>query len=84
MVVGALSGLYAIALLACPIGMGLMMWFMAKGMGSKKSSPPAEPKGAGRPLADLKAEQARLAARIEALEGQAEDQAEQPEETPVT
>ncbi|WP_019484281.1 hypothetical protein [Arthrobacter sp. TB 23] len=33
------EALYALALLACPVGMGLMMWFMMRG---SKSSPAQE------------------------------------------
>ena len=82
MVVGAVSGLYALALLACPVGMGLMMVFMARGMRGKKDSAPPEPDRKERPLAELKAEQARLASRIEVLEGTSAA-AERPEETRV-
>lgn len=32
------ESLYALALVACPVGMGLMMWFMTRG---SKSAPPA-------------------------------------------
>lgn len=32
------NALPAIALLACPIGMALMMWFMGRSSGSKRSS----------------------------------------------
>ena len=61
------SALLALALLACPVGMGVMMFFMGRGMmGSKKETNGAQA------LPDLKAEQARLAEKIEALEGQAE------------
>jgi hypothetical protein len=60
-----------IALLAllCPIGMGLMMWFMAKGMsmgrnGGNGDSEAKEPLS----LEELRAEQERLAARISELD----------------
>lgn len=51
-----------LALLACPVGMGLMMWFMARGSreGKRDASPGS--------IDDLRAEQARLAAQIERLE----------------
>lgn len=52
-----------LVLLACPVGMGLMMWFMARGMGDRKTD--AKPSS----IDDLRAEQARLAAQIERLEG---------------
>lgn len=51
------------AVLACPVGMGAMMWFMAKGM--RKDRPAAEQSDAP---ADLRAEHARLGAEIERLE----------------
>jgi hypothetical protein len=54
----------AAAALACPVGMGAMMWFMAKGM--RKEKPSAEPPGEA---TDLRAEHARLGAEIERLEG---------------
>jgi hypothetical protein len=57
------SVLIGLAVLACPVGMGLMMWFMAKGMrsGSKPDAKAAS-------LEDLQAEHRRLGAEIERLE----------------
>ena len=53
---------YSLAVLACPVGMGLMMWFMMRG--TKQSTPPApiapdDPAGA---------ELARLRAEIDQLQ----------------
>jgi len=52
-----------LALLACPVGMGLMMWFMSRGMGDRK-------RGTDEPgsIDDLRAEQTRLSAQIERVE----------------
>ena len=64
MVLAQLGGPTALLLLACPVSMGAMMWFMMRGMpGSKKDAPLGSSS-----LADLKDEQARLAAKIQALE----------------
>jgi hypothetical protein len=55
-----------LALLACPIGMVLMIFFMGRGMlGKKRGDAKA---GSGEDLASLKAEAARLDERIADLE----------------
>lgn len=55
-----------LALLACPIGMGLMMFLMGRGlMGGKKEEPDTAS------VEQLKAEHDRLAAEVERLEGRA-------------
>jgi hypothetical protein len=59
------SALLPLALLACPIGMGLMMWFMARGMGGDKTEARQTEPGE---VERLRAEQERLAAEVERLE----------------
>lgn len=55
--------LVVLAVLACPIGMGLMMFFMAKGMmGGKK-----EDEASGE-VEQLRAEQERLSSEVARLE----------------
>ena len=71
MLIGATgsSPLLLLAVLACPIGMGLMMLFMGRGMmGGTKQKDGRESDAADSSLAEMKAEQARLAEKIEALE----------------
>ena len=55
----------AIAVLACPLGMGLCMWMMARGMrgGQKKESD-----GAQASVVELRHEQEQISARIAELE----------------
>jgi hypothetical protein len=60
------SVVLSLAVLACPVGMGLMMWFMARGMRSG-SKPDAK---AATSLQELQAEHRRLRAEIERLERQ--------------
>ena len=55
-----------LAILACPVVMGLMMLFMSKGMLASKDGGPQAPHP--RSLAELKAEQARLHEQIERLQ----------------
>lgn len=70
------SVLLALAVLACPVGMGLMMWFMAKGL---RKEPAAGQRGvaasADQPqvavsVEQLREEHRRLGAELERLEGQ--------------
>jgi hypothetical protein len=57
--------LTSLALLACPVGMGLMMWFMAKGM--KRHQPQAD--AAPTPsLEALRAERERVDAELRRVE----------------
>jgi hypothetical protein len=59
--------LLSLAFLACPIGMGLMMWFMATG--NRKEPSAAQPPG-NSSVEQLREEHSRLATEIERLEGQ--------------
>lgn len=53
--------LTSLALLACPVGMGLMMWFMMKGMngGQQRQQQPATPSADA-----LRAERLRIDAEL--------------------
>lgn len=54
--------LFGLTALACPIGMGAMMWFMTKGM-RHRDTPTASPS-----IDALREEHRRLAAEIDAVE----------------
>ena len=58
--------LVALAILACPVGMGLMMWFMAKGMRGGKNEEPVA-------LEELRDEHRRLGEEIDRLESSRAD-----------
>jgi len=63
----AAQGLYSLALLACPVGMGLMMWLMMRG---NKQSDKTQP-GPGPTETD--AELTRLRAELDQLRSEARD-----------
>ena len=44
--------LLTLAVLACPLGMGAMMWFMMKGMGGKQAGSTSTPARDGDPVAE--------------------------------
>ena len=59
--------LLSLAFLACPVGMGVMMWFMAKG---NRKEPSAAQRPVNSSVEQLREEHSRLATEIERLEGQ--------------
>ncbi len=61
------SILFGLAFLACPVGMGAMMWFMARGMRGKRQEEP------GASLQGLREEHRRLGAEIERVDGRERD-----------
>ncbi len=58
----------SLALLACPVGMGVMMWLMARGSHKR---PDQQPESSAQPpsVELLREEHQRLGAEIERLEG---------------
>jgi hypothetical protein len=65
-----MEALLPLALLACPIGMGLMMWFMARGMRGEKREDGADRAAASASLDELQSEHERLGAEIARLDGE--------------
>ena len=78
MLIAATNPLFLLALLACPIGMGAMMLFMGRGMSGMKHKDGSRSDADAGSLADMKAEQARLAEKIEMLEGRQSPRASEP------
>lgn len=67
------AALLSAAVLACPVGMGLMMWFMAKGMrrdAAATPSPAATLPPVNSSVEQLREEHQLLGAEIERLENQ--------------
>ena len=56
--------LLSLAMLACPIGMGLMMWWMMKGMNKEQDHPAPTHQTPGAKLAALRAQRQTLEAEI--------------------
>ena len=63
-ILASATPLLALCALVCPVGMGAMMWFMARGSRSKEAPPPSSPAT----LDDLRHEHERLGTQIESLE----------------
>ncbi|MDQ3768761.1 MAG: hypothetical protein M3370_04670 [Actinomycetota bacterium] len=61
--------LYILALLACPVAMGAMMWIMSKGMmGANKPTDTEDPQAQSDSVEDLRKQQQKLADDIARLE----------------
>jgi hypothetical protein len=60
---------YGLAALACPVGMGAMMWFMGKGMRTRSPEGDTQPAS----VEDLREEHRRLGAKIERFESDADE-----------
>lgn len=60
------GALVVLALLACPVGMGVMMWFMARSSKKKDEQQPVTSPS----LEELRVERERIVAQIDQVEGQ--------------
>ena len=65
---------YAAAVLACPVGMGAMMWFMMRGHRQQPAAPSTPPAGE----AGVDGELARLRAEVDQLRAAQRDGSEEP------
>jgi hypothetical protein len=63
-ILASATPLLALCALACPVGMGAMMWFMARGSRSK-DAPPVQPPST---IDDLRHEHDRLGTQIDSVE----------------
>ncbi|MHB1929523.1 MAG: hypothetical protein ACYDEN_00045 [Acidimicrobiales bacterium] len=63
------GALYGLAALACPVGMGVMMWLMMRGGGRNQQvgQPPMPMAGSFDPGSEREAELARMRAEIDQL-----------------
>jgi hypothetical protein len=66
-IAAAIASLAPLAFLACPIGMGLMMWLMARG-GKKEQPKPSTESERSPSIEVLKEEHRRLGEQIDWLE----------------
>ena len=71
--------LYTLALLACPVGMGLMMWFMMRG---KKNGNEGNSPSSPSPATD--AELTKLRAEVDQLRAGQRDSGQNPTALPTT
>lgn len=71
------EALLALAVLACPVGMGVMMWFMMRG--SKNSSPSAPV-----PSPATEVELTKLRAEVDQLRASERDSGQNPPTLPST